>query len=152
MGEVNLKRKILFTLLVVSLAIVAIGCASAALFDNENKVTIDGIDFNVPDGYKEDTNYQTINEVKNKGGVQYTVNGKVFEKGSDIVSILVSDYGEYKLTDDIVKSVGGDEKTIGDVKGYASEDDGYYLFTYIKDDKLVVFSVTDEDSIEGFLK
>ena len=152
MGEVNLKRKILFTLLVVSLAIVAIGCASAALFDNENNVTIDGIDFNVPDGYKEDTNYQTINEVKNKGGVQYTVNGKVFEKGSDIVSILVSDYGEYKLTDDIVKSVGGDEKTIGDVKGYASEDDGYYLFTYIKDDKLVVFSVTDEDSIEGFLK
>lgn len=152
MGEVNLKRKILFTLLVVSLAIVAIGCASAALFDNENKVTIDGIDFNVPDGYKEDTNYQTINEVKNKGGVQYTVNGKVFEKGSDIVSILVSDYGEYKLTDDIVKSVGGDEKTIGDVKGYASEDDGYYLFTYIKDDKLVVFSVTGEDSIEGFLK
>lgn len=152
MGEVNLKRKILFTLLVVSLAIVAIGCASAALFDNENKVTIDGIDFNVPDGYKEDTNYQTINEVKNKGGVQYTVNGKVFEKGSDIVSILVSDYGEYKLTDDIVKSVGGDEKTIGDVNGYASEDDGYYLFTYIKDDKLVVFSVTGEDSIEGFLK
>lgn len=152
MGEVNLKRKILFTLLVVSLAIVAIGCASAALFDNENNVTIDGMDFNVPDGYKEDTNYQTINEVKNKGGVQYTVNGKVFEKGSDIVSILVSDYGEYKLTDDIVKSVGGDEKTIGDVKGYASEDDGYYLFTYIKDDKLVVFSVTDEDSIEGFLK
>lgn len=147
-----MKRKILFTLLVVSLAIVAIGCASAALFDNENKVTIDGIDFNVPDGYKEDTNYQTINEVKNKGGVQYTVNGKVFEKGSDIVSILVSDYGEYKLTDDIVKSVGGDEKTIGDVKGYASEDDGYYLFTYIKDDKLVVFSVTGEDSIEGFLK
>ncbi|WP_405267664.1 hypothetical protein [Methanobrevibacter sp.] len=120
--------------------------------DGENQtVTIDGIDFNVPDGFIEDPNHATVNEQKEQSGVTYITNGKVFEKGDTVVALLVADYGDYKITDDIVKNVGGDAKTINNIDGYFKTDDNYKVFSYAKDDKLVVLSATDEDAIGEFL-
>ena len=152
-----MNKKIILGLSLVLVAVIAMGSVSAfdlgsMLGGEENEtVTIDGIDFNIPDGYTEDPKEATINETNEQSGITYITNGKVYEKGSTVVALLVADYGKYKVTDEIAQSVGGDAKTINNVSGYLSTDGIYKVFNYAKDDKLVVISTTDEDAIADFI-
>ena len=151
-----MNRKILFTLSLLILAIFAIGSVSALDFgflsgDSEQTVTIDGIDFKIPDGFTEDADEEVINESNVQSGITYLTNSKLFEKDDAIMVILVADYGEYKVTDDIAKEVGGDATTIEGVDGYLKEDGFFYVFDYAKNDKLVVLSTNDKDIIGDFI-
>ena len=152
-----MNRKILFTLSLVILAVFAIGSVSALDLgfltgdSSEEIVTIDGIDFKIPDGFSEDADEEVVNESNVRSGITYITNSKLFESDNDVVVILVADYGEYKVTDDIAKEVGGEKTTIEGVDGYLSEDSGFYVFNYAKDDKLVVFSSTNKDIIGDFI-
>ena len=151
-----MNRKILFTLSLVILAIFAIGSVSALDFgflsgDSEQTVTIDGIDFKIPDGFTEDADEEVINESNVQSGITYLTNSKLFEKDDAIMVILVADYGEYKVTDDTAKEVGGDATTIEGVDGYLKEDGFFYVFDYAKNDKLVVLSTNDKDIIGDFI-
>lgn len=149
----NKKILALLTLLVIAASASAV---SASGFDDllggENEtVTIDGFDFNIPAGFKEDANYSAENEKTSIGSVSYTFNQKLFEKGSIAVSILVANYGENKVTDEIVKSIGGKKATINGIDGYSDKKDDIYIFSYAKDDKLVTITSTDEKIISDFL-
>ena len=152
-----MNKKTIFGISLILIAIFAIGSVSALDFGSilggeENEtVTIDGIEFNIPDGFVEDTDHETVNETNQEGAVTYVTNGKLYEKGNAIVNILVADYGDFKVTDEIASSTGGDAKTIKDVNGYMSKNGQFYIFNYAKDDKLVVFSSTDEDVIADFI-
>ena len=153
-----MNKKVIIALSLVLIAVMAIGSASA--FDlgsllgggDENEtVTIGGIDFNIPAGFTEDTNESTLDEMNEVSGITYTTNGKLYEKDDTYVALLVADYGDYKVTDDVAKSVGGEEKTIKNVKGYLTTDGEYTVFHYAKDDKLVVISANDENVIADFI-
>lgn len=152
-----MNKKIFFTLLVLLIAAVGLTCVSA--FDlgfldssDENEtVTIDGIDFNVPNGFEEDPDYEYVNETSSSGAVTYVMNGKTFEKGDQFITILVSDYGEMKVTDEVIASLGGEKVTINDIDGYEDTDEGYVTFSYPKDGKLVVLSSDDDTLFEDFL-
>lgn len=152
-----MNKKTILGLSLLLIAIFAIGSVSAFDFGSilggeENKtVTIDGVDFNIPEGFKEDPNHETVNQTNQQGTITYITNGKLYEKGNTIVTMLVADYGEYKVTDEIASSVGGDAKTINNVNGYMSQNDEFYVFDYAKDDKLVVISANDEDVISDFI-
>ena len=152
-----MNKKIIFGASLVLIAIMAIGSASAfdlgSLLgsDANETVTIDGIDFNIPEGFIEDPNEATINETNEQSGITYITNGKVYEKDGIIVALLVADYGEYKVTDEIAGAVGGEATTINNVSGYLSTDGIYKVFNYAKDDKLVVISANDEDIIADFI-
>lgn len=151
-----MNKKIIFGLSLVLVAIIAMGSASAfdfsSLFGGESQtVTIDGIDFNIPAGFKENPKQATVNKKNEMGGINYTTNGKLYEKGDTYVALLVADYGQYKVTDDIAKSVGGTPKTINNVNGYSTTDGKYKVFNYAKDDKLVVISATDENLLSDFI-
>ena len=113
--------------------------------------TIDGIDFKIPDGFSEDADEEIVNESSVQSGITYLTNSKLFEKDDTIVVLLVADYGEYNVTDDIAKEVGGDATTINGVDGYLNEDNFFYVFNYAKDGKLVVLSANDKDVIGDFL-
>ena len=157
-----MNKKIILGLSLVLIAIMAIGSVSAFdlgsilggddedVAENET-VTIDGIDFNIPAGFTEDPQHATVNEQKEVSGITYVTNGKLYENNDTIVALLVADYGEYKVTDEIAQSVGGDAKTINNVSGYLTTDGDYKVFNYAKDDKLVVISATDEDVIADFI-
>lgn len=151
-----MNKKILFTLSLVILAVFAIGSVSALDLNflsgsSEEIVTIDGIDFKIPDGFKEDSDEEVINESNVQGGVTYLTNSKLFEKDDTVMVILVADYGEYEVTDEIAKEVGGDATTINGVDGYLKEDNFFYVFNYAKNDKLVVLSTNDKDIIGDFI-
>lgn len=153
-------KKSIFAISVILIAIMAVGSVSAfdlgsilgSSDDGQNQtVTIDGIDFNVPAGFSELVNESTVNETVEEGVITFTNNGKVFESKDDVVAILVADYGELKITDEIVGSVAGDAKTINNIQGYLSTDGIYKVFSYAKDNKLVVISSTDEGVIGDFI-
>ena len=152
-----MDKKIIFGLSLVIIVVIAIGSASAVDFGSilggeENEtVTIDGIDFNIPDGFKEDPDEAIVNDTKEQSGITYVNNGKLYEKGTTIVALLVADYGEYNVTDDIAKSVGGEAKTFNNASGYLTTNGIYKVFNYAKDGKLVVISSTDEDVIADFI-
>lgn len=139
------------------LAVFAIGSVSALDLgflsgdSSDEIVTIDGIDFKVPDGFSEDADEEVINESNVQSGITYLTNSKCFEKDDTVMVILVADYGEYKVTDDIAKEVGGNATTIEGVDGYLSEDGFFYVFNYAKNDKLVVLSTNDESVIGDFI-
>lgn len=153
-----MNKKIIFGLSLVLIAVMAIGSASALDFssilgggDGNQTVTIDGIDFNIPEGFKENKQGEAVDEMKQIGSVTYKTNGKVYEKGNDCVAILVADYGKYNVTDKIAAAVGGEPKTFNGVNGYFTTDGEYKVFNYAKNNKLVVISSTDENIIGDFL-
>lgn len=141
------KRK---ALVVLSLALIAVVMASAVSADE--KVTIDGIDFNVPDGYTEDLSNEIINETNSTDGVTYVNNGKLFENGDNITVIIVSTYDAMDITEKfLTENVGGDDVTIKGVNGKSLENGLFSLFYYAKDGKLVTFSTNNPDDIEKFI-
>ena len=152
-----MNKKIILGLSLVLIAVMAMGFASAFdlgsfLGGGENQtVTIDGIDFNIPAGFKEDPKQAKVNQMNEVGGVTYTTNGKLYENGNTKVALLVADYGQHKVTDDVVKKLGGTRKTIGGVDGYIDHNGNYTVFSYAQDDKLVVISATDENVISDFI-
>ena len=149
------KRKILFIGLLAIFAIVIAGSASA--FDlgfltgdsGPETVTIEGIDFNIPEGYKEDENYSYVNETASSGSVKYVMNGKTFENDKgDAIAILIADYGKYNVTDDILKQVADEKKTINGHDGYVKVDGIFTIFSYIEDGDLVTVTASDESVID----
>lgn len=153
-------KKSIFAISVILIAIMAVGSVSAfdlgSIFgdsdaDQNQTVTIGGIDFNIPAGFNEVENQSTVNETVDQGAISFINNGKVFENETDVIAILVADYGDYKITDEIVGSVAGDAKTINGVNGYFKTDGIYKVFSYAKDNKLVAISSTDESIIGDFI-
>ncbi|MBR2664870.1 MULTISPECIES: hypothetical protein [Methanobrevibacter] len=144
---------------ILSLLIVVAGASAVSAFgfddlmggDSNETVTINGFDFNVPAGFEEDANYSKENESASVGVIDYTYDQKLFEKGPVAVSILVADYGENKVTDDVVAAIGGNQTTIAGIDGYLDYNNGIYSFNYAKNDKLVTITSSDEDVISDFI-
>ncbi len=151
-----MNKKILAILGILIVA-VSISTVSAGLFGDDGasdlkNVTIDGIDFNLPDGFSEDVSSESVNETSSVGGFEYKYNQKLFENDKqDYVSILVGDYGEYKVTDEIVSTVADEKQTINGIDGYTADKDGIHIFAYPKNDKLVVLTATEKDLFDDFL-
>lgn len=152
----NKKIILALTLVVIAASITAVSAFSlddlTGGSSEPEKITIDGIDFQVPDGFTEDPLYESVNETSSQGGVEYTYNQKLFENDKNqSVSILVGDYGEYKVTDDVIQVVADEKKTINGIDGYTAEEDGIYIFAYAKNDKLVVLTATEDNLFDQFL-
>lgn len=139
-----MKRILLLALLVLAAA-VSLAPALAA-----DTVTIEGVSFHLPDGYTEDSAQQSVNISGSQDSLEYKMSGKVFVKGNNAVSVMVEDFGDYNVSDDVISQVG-DAKTLKNVKGYMKEVGGAYAFTYLKDGKVVIISSTDENAIGEFL-
>ena len=140
-----MNKKIVVILSLAILAILAVGAVSAA------EVTIGGLNFTVPDGYKENVTQEIVNAENQVGRVNYTMNAKVFEKGNSEIAVLVSDYGIFNVTDEIVQLVGGQQKTIKNVSGFYNMEGNFTSFSFAKNGDLVVLSANDEKAIEDFL-
>ena len=149
------NRKILFIGLLAIFAIVIVGSVSA--FDlgflsgdsGPEEITIEGINFTIPEGYKEDANNSFVNETASVGSLTYTMNGKTFENDDgDAIAILIADYGEYNVTDEVLQQVADKPKTINGHDGYVKKDGIFTIFSYEEDGDLVTITASDEDIID----
>ena len=171
-------NKKLFTLLILAiLAIVSIGSVYALDLGSDDssqtssigKVTIDGIDFNIPDGFEEFITNNTKQYNRTVDGVPYFSTIKNYDNDNDSISIAVSKNPTHKATQDTAKGVGGDLETINGIEGYLDYHPKnvtkfksgnltftltippYYSFAYSQDDKLVVIVTTDKDYLSEVL-
>ena len=154
------KRSILFIGFLAMLAIVVVGSASAfdlgsllgdSSDDGPQTVTIEGINFTIPEGYKEADNSSFENETASVGSLTYTMNGKTYENGSDAFAILIADYGDYNVTEDILQQIADEKATYGGQDGYVKVDNGFTVFSYIVDGDLVSISTSDDSVIDEIL-
>ena len=156
------KRSIYFIGVLALFAIVIVGSASAfdlnSLFGDSSasepqQISIEGINFTIPEGYTEEVNGSMDNEKLSAGSLTYTVNGKSFVnlKTQDAAAIIVADYGDYNVTDQVLQQVADEKKTIAGQEGYVKVDGGFTVFSYEVNGDLVTISASNENVIEEFL-
>lgn len=117
-------------------------------FDN-GKLVIQGIEFAIPDGYKEVDNEKVLgNDSKELPG--FKISSDTFAKGNDkiIVSVSYSDTTEGNYTPDS----NATEKNITNQTGWFIQEPNDAVFTYIKDRKVVKIVAPDENTIASVIK
>ena len=126
------------------------------------EVTVGGIDFNIPAGFTENEDYKMVDEKSNASSIDYYVSSAGFEDdtGEKAIYILVGDYDEYNVTDEIIEYVLDDmdyeKKTINGHNGYLVQQTTssssslmevevpVYMFVYEENGDLVFIGVTDD--------
>ena len=144
---------------ILALLIFVAGISAVSAFDlsdifggGENEtVTIDGIDFNVPAGFELDPTNTTdkLMEPLVKEGAQ--ISSKAYIKDDSAVSIFVVNVTNGLTNNQALKLMGGNKTTINNVNGYIVKDEGVTMFNFEKNNHVVVISSTDEKLIGDFL-
>ena len=162
-----MNKKLFAMLILAILAIVSIGGVYAfdlgSLLDDGNTVTVDGVKFNVPDGFEEIFNNNTKQYNKTVDNIPYFSEIKNYVYDNDTLSLTVSKNPTHKATDDTARHYGGESETINGIDGYLDYHPQtvtkfrsgnyiytfttypYYTFAYAKDDKLVVVSASEKE-------
>lgn len=162
------NRIAIITILAI-LTVVLAGSASA--FDlgflsggdsEPQEITVGGIDFSIPAGFNENEEYKMVNEKSNTSGIDYYMSSAGFEDDSKqkAIYILVGDYDEYNVTDEIIEYVLDDmdyeKKTINGHDGYLVQqstssssslmavEEPIYMFVYEENGDLVFLGATDD--------
>ncbi len=115
----------------------------------DDNVTVDGIDFNLPQGFSVVENETVDNEPSDNPYVDYNISSKSLldNKGNTIyISVSSSDL---LVNEDFAKdaSEGGNKTTVNGVDGYEFYEADLYGFTFAKDGKLVIISASDKEFI-----
>lgn len=114
-------------------------------------MTIEGVDFNVPGDFKEDTTNTTdkmLAPFKEQGA---NITAKGFTKDDSGIVIGVMNVTNGLSNEQTLELLGGKETTINNVTGYLSHDEGQTLFNFEKNDHLVLISASDEKIIGEFV-
>ena len=150
-----MNRKIIaiFALLILAVSVSAVSAFGLSDLTGSSSdagvVTIDGIDFNIPDGFSEEKNLAIDGEVNETNGVQYTTWGKTYVNDENkVISIGVATYDGVEVTDEMPQYIGGDKVTINGVDGYEYNVASYDGFTFAKDGKLIIISTNDGDLLQ----
>lgn len=117
---------------------------------NSEQVTIGGINFTVPEGYKE-VEFEFMNQTSHEfSTANYTVEGKAFLNNSTDVEIVV---GNYSKCMDLLENRTdlGNETTIAGITGYGDQEGATYIFNYKKSDCLITVASSDKNAIGDFL-
>lgn len=145
-----MNRKIIaiFALLILAVSVSAVSAFSLSDLTGSSSdagvVTIDGIDFNIPEGFSEEKDLSIDGQVNETNGVQYTTWGKTYSNDQNkVISIGVATYDGVEVTDEIAKLIGGDKVSINGVDGYEYKVSPFDGFTFAKDGKLVIISTND---------
>lgn len=149
----NKKIFTVFALLIVITSICAVSAFDLGDIFGVSKnetVTIEGIDFNIPDGYKEDSK-NTFNMIEKFIDEGYDFDGKVYSKDNTQVGLFVYNYSAIGAEYGDILGDFANETTINDVGGFVEYDDDDYAFAYTKDSCIVLIISNDKDVIGDFI-
>lgn len=155
---------VLITLLAVCLAVSAVSAESwsfssssdsnGAQLDYDNgDLNIQGIDFKIPDGYKEQTDEQALGE-KVSGFDGCLITSDTFTKGDDelLVKVIFKEDGSDIDPDSYTPEDTAVNKTIKDKAGFFDEnDDGTVSFVYFEDGQIVEIDAPDEKTVSDVI-
>ena len=112
------------------------------------EITVGGIDFTIPAGFNENEEYKMVNEKSNTSGIDYYMSSAGFEDdtGEKAIYILVGDYDEYNVTDEIIEYVLNYlvQQTTSSSSSLMAVEMPVYMFVYEENGDLVFIGATDE--------
>ena len=120
---------------------------------NNGKLKIQGFEFTVPEGYKEnDTAKKVGEEADQKAFPDFSISIDRFDKGNDSIIFKVV-YGDKKLDNSTyTPNSDSQSKNIGGHDGYLLQYDDGVSFTYLEDGKLVEIFAPDENVLSSVFK
>ncbi len=156
-----MNKKILALLVLVVIASMSTAFAfdlndiTNALSGNakDDTVTISGIHFKIPDGFKEVANESVENKPSENPYLNYTTSSKAFANDKNDEIIIGVSNSSIKANDSFAEaaSIGGNKTTINGVNGYTFSDHGFEGFTYAKDGQLVIIVATNKQLINNIV-
>jgi hypothetical protein len=151
-----MNKKIL-TVLALLIVVTSISAVSAfdlgdlfGMGDKNETVKIEGIDFNIPAGYKEDSK-NTFNIIEKFIKDGYDLDGKVYKKDNTEVGLFVYNYSSLGLDENDFLNDFANETTINNVGGFLEFDDNENVFVYTKDKCIVMIASNDKNVIGDFI-
>lgn len=142
------KIQIISIIFLIILAIILINSVSAD-DDIENKISIDGIEFNIPDDFKENETQRIINETNDNNS--YITNSQTFINDEDYFIIKILRFSDFEVDEHFAESLADEEITINNITGFIIKNNNDYLFDYADGDKLIVINTNDKDVLEDIL-
>jgi hypothetical protein len=159
-------KKIIIVLIALIAIGVSIGAVSAEGFSfsfgsesnsdggdlslNNDKLSIQGVDFKVPEGFKENESARMVANATEAFGEKCKVSGSEFYNNDTniIVNVFFANDGKF----DDLKVNNATNKTIAGHEGFISEKEGRTLFDYLVDGKIVEINSPDQQTLESILK
>ncbi len=138
-------KKVLILLSILVLAMACVTAASAA-----NQVTVDGIKFNMVDGFTQ--NSSDVSDAIPMHQAQSS-----FVKGDEVIYIrtMASGATNFAIDQEVFEDTFADmdvvEKTINGKKGYLDDSNGQYAFSYLNGNTIVTVVVPDESYLEKII-
>ena len=152
-----MNRKIIAILAILIVA-VSVGAVTAFSFGDSSdsdgeKINVHGVDFNIPDGFKEDSRAKLDGVENETAGVSYKTWTRGYENDDgDVIIVGVAVYDGYDVTDDVLESLsGGEELSVNGVDGYIFDDYPFYRFMYPADGDAAIVTVTDQDLLKDVI-
>ncbi|WP_405307079.1 hypothetical protein [Methanobrevibacter sp.] len=144
---------------ILALLIVATSIGAVSAFDlsdifggaQNETVTIDGVDFNIPDGFEVDptnTTDKMLEPLKKEGA---EISSQSYIKDNTGVSLFVVNVTNGLTVEQALQAMGGDESTINNVTGNIIKDGDITMFDFEKNNHIVLISTNDEKVIGDFL-
>ena len=159
-------KKIIIVLIALIAIGVSIGAVSAEGFSfsfgsesnsdggdfslNNDKLSLQGIDFKVPTGFKENESARMVANATEAFGEKCKVSGSEFYNNDTniIINAFFANDGKF----DDLKVNNATNKTIAGHEGFISEKEGRILFDYLVDGKIVEINSPDQQTLESILK
>lgn len=115
---------------------------------NNDKLSLQGVNFKIPDGFKENESARMVANATNAFGEGCKVTGTEFCKDNVnfIVKVFFANDGK------IENLTGANPKTIGGHEGFITEQGNRTIFDYGVDGKVVEINAPDQQTIESILK
>lgn len=145
---------------ICALLLVVISISAVSAFDlgdlfgtNEKTVNVNGVDFILPDGFKEDTTNTSKEATSALKDLGLNVTVKIYTNGSSAVGFYVSNYTSLGLKSDVVlNTIGGNPTTVKNVTGLMKSENGANMFSYTQGDYLILINTNNKDLINQVIK
>jgi hypothetical protein len=153
-------KKIIILLCLAFLTISSIGLTNALTLTSatennpETSIILEGIEFNIPDGYVKNNTKSIVNETRNTGNKSFFLNQIIYEncEGKEII-ISVVDYENFDVDANQLYKIceGNTEKSIMGYSGYINQNDTTTKFTYAFNHRAVSITAPAENLIHEIL-
>ena len=150
----NMNKKILLTLaiLIAALAIISVACASEPVAVNGNSIKVNGLEFNIPEGFAYDENdtQAMLRSYNNEFDPNTVV--ALTNSSHDNIYIFVLNNEENKSLSDFANNYTI-EKTIAGKNGVMLDNNfGEIQFIYLDGNKIVLIDADNENLISSVIK
>ncbi|RAP54550.1 MAG: hypothetical protein BZ137_01600 [Methanosphaera sp. rholeuAM130] len=154
------SKKMYYILTVGILAILIAGLASATNIghsggaDPDRGISIEGIEFNIPNGYMKNESKSIVNQSNSSENMTYVLNQETYVNvaGEEIV-ITVLKFDDYDVDSQMLYRIcqGADEKKIMGYPGYMTGNENFAQFAYAYDNRGVSIQAPNEKVINQVL-